>query len=178
MGGLGSDGTVAFATGDEGKPIAPGKSKSGLTLISPAPPTIREIQVRPTWAYVPAEGDDELDPDDMDALQRIRDSITYHGFTLGPSNTATEGEQYWTRFDKDWQHALDLGWVPNSTLAKHLTAQLKTARSAFASGNAIAARSALHSLRDMVGRAGREQIRAEARALIVYNVPGLLKTID
>lgn len=178
MGALGHDGMVAFATGDEGAPVAPGHTKSGLKLISPAPPTIRKIEMHPTWAYVPAEGDQELDPDDMDALQKIRDSITCNGFTLGPSNTATEGKQYWDRLHKDWQHAIELGWVPDSMFAQQLTEQFGAARSAFVSGNADKARAALHKLDAMVRQAGRQQLRPEARALIVFNLPGLLKTLD
>lgn len=155
--------------------LSPGNTVEGLTLITSFPPSIRIIKAIPSivqWDLYP-------DADDTEEVKRQRDdfilSLDFVDFTLGPSPELPGGIAHWNKFRNDLAYAIELGWIPDATLADIMVGQLNSAREALDANDGSLAKTRLQTLVEQAVGAVDSQLRNEARALITLNAQSLVR---
>lgn len=172
-GGLGVRGFALFAALDPTKVVAPGQTKSGFSLISLGPPTIRQIEFLPSWVFL-VQDHDTIAPEDEQQADMVRTSLVLTAQTLGPSAVFPGSFAQWNQLRDDLNRAISLGWISDPVLAATLVAQLAAARQALDASDGTTAKSLLQTLLDTLNQASSSQIRPEANALVLLNVQALI----
>lgn len=171
-GSLSRDGYAAFDSGTHATNVLPGATMSGLKLISPGVPIIRDMIVEPFWVPV-FEGE----PDKSAAAKagKVERAIRVHLKTLGPSGT---GALNWSSLDAELAQAVQLGWIPDAALAQQIQAQLDAANAAAVQQqDGTTAKQQLGALLQVLAAASADRIRTEARDLVRLNAEALIRVI-
>jgi hypothetical protein len=195
--GIGYDeegkGFVSFGILDEDE-IKPGSSVSGLILTSYGIPTIRDFEAMPAYiateedAMSFAENEKEYASNTWEVLNRLYESITFSGKTVGP--TAPPRELDPAGFIEslvDMKHeAYSLGWITDKGIEQSLDVKLDGALKKLRAGNVKAAGNILRAFINEVEAQGCEtyedcpkgkHLRPEAYALLKYNAQYLLDNL-
>ena len=173
-GGLRRDGTASFSTSGPAVHILPGQTLSGFALLGPGMPMIRKMQVHPKWTYVVPDVH-VTDDDEEVAASKVKKAIVFHTFTLGPSPHTPGTVAHWDQLRDDLNQAIQLGWIPDATLAKTLVTQLTSARQALDAQKAAEARTRLQTLIQTITRSTPTQRRREAFDLVLLNAQRLVE---
>ena len=139
-------------------------------VISGGMPTMRKMQVKPFWIFT-SPGD--ATPEEEQAAIEIEKSIIFHAFTLGPSAHTPGTFAHWDQVRDDLTHAIQLGWIPDATLANNLVSQLGSAREAFNATDGTLAKSQLDILIQTITQSTSAQRRREVADLILLNAQRL-----
>jgi hypothetical protein len=171
VGSLGASGVAGFDSGDTPN-ILPGETRGGFDLISYGLPTIRQIELEPWWIYV--EDEDPTEEEDQRA-RKIEESLPFKTKTLGPSAVSPGSYEYWNQLRDDLNQAIQLGWIPDTTLANTLVAQLSSARQTLDTNDGTLAKSRLQILLNTLTQSTQAQRRQEAYDLTFLNVQKLIE---
>lgn len=171
-GALSRDGYAAFWASDNTHMVAPGAHLTGLKLVSPGVPVIREMIVEPYWVPV---FNGEPDKSVAAKAGQVERAIRVHLHTLGPAGTAALS---WSAFESEVAEAAKLGWIPDANLAQQIQAQLDAANAtAVQQRDGTAAKQKLRDLIQIVAGASPDAIRTEARDLIRLNAEALIRVV-
>lgn len=111
--------------------IAPGQTLSGFNMVSYGSPTIRALTIQPDWALDlgPTGGE----PTDAQAIQasQIEQSLKLTVYVLGPSVYNVDIGTLLSQLAKDIATAVQLGWIPDATLAAQIQSQLQSAQTLY-----------------------------------------------
>ena len=171
-GGLRLDGFAGFSTLTKAARILPGMGLGGFELISRGMPTILEMQIKPFWLFT-SPGDPT--PEEIEQATEIEASIILHTVTLGPSALTPGTFAHWDRLREDLNQAIQLGWIPDVSLANALVSQLASAREALDSEDGTLAKARLQTLIDTISQSTPAQRRPEVEALIRLNAEQLIE---
>lgn len=173
-GGVGRNGFARFSTRTGTARIQPGETKDGFELISVSIPSIRDAVVKPAWVLVvEKEASQEL----KQLAGEVRGRINVITQTLGPSEVSGFGTyEHWNRLAEDIARAVEIGWIPDSALAKEISDGLAAARAALDAKDGTLAKQFLEPLLDLMASSTESQRRREARDLIVLNVQSLIES--
>lgn len=176
--GLGANGFAAFSSGDPltvgSDMIVPGQTKSGFALISPGVPTIRQIEFIPHWVFL-VESEDTVTPEEARQARAVKESLRFRTMTLGPSAVQPGAYEHWDQLRNDLNQAIQLGWIPDATLATTLVNQLAEARQALDAIDGTLAKTRLQTLLQTVTQSAPAQRRPEVHDLIVLNTQRLIE---
>lgn len=172
-GGLTEGGHASFSSPNNVPNIKPGNSLSGFELISRGVPSIRKIQLIPNWVLV-LESEDDYTPEIGAASDKIKDNMVFETITLGPSGFAPGTFAHWSQFRDDLTLIIQLGWVPDNTLANKLTTQLAAARQAADAQNVTLATTGLKQLINTISASTSTQRIQEVYDLVRLNAENLL----
>lgn len=169
-GGLRRDGFASFGSRARPDRIKPGVTLGGFELISGGMPTIRKMEVEPFWIFT-SPGD--ATPEEEQAAIAIEKSIVFHTLTLGPSAHAPGTFAHWDQVRDDLNQAIQLGWIPDVTLANNLVSRLASAREAFNATDGTLAKSRLDILIQTITTSTPAQRRREVLDLVLLNAQRL-----
>lgn len=171
-GALSRDGYASFESRTHASEVHPGHQITGLKLISPGVPVIREMIVVPFWVPV---FDGEPDKAEEAKAGRVLQAIRVHLQTLGPAGT---GALSWSAFEAEVAQAVKLGWIPDTSLAQTIQDRLNAANAAAVQDHdGTAAKTKLRALLDTLAGASSDQIHTEARDLVRLNAEALIGII-
>ncbi|MGH7259795.1 MAG: hypothetical protein ACREI9_03820 [Nitrospiraceae bacterium] len=171
-GGLMRNGFASFSSSGLAVRILPGQTLTGFALIGPGMPTIRKMKVRPFWTYVVPDVH-VTDPVEEAAAAQVEEDIIFHTFTLGPSAHTPGTFAHWDQLRDDLNQAIQLGWIPDATLANTLVAQLASARQALDAQDGTLAKSRLQTLIQTITQSTTVQRRREVFDLVLLNAQRL-----
>lgn len=171
-GGLTKTGLVQFWSLDGTPNVGPGGSISGLILRSRGLPTIRTTEAVPFWNLV-LNSEDDSTPAIEQESEQIRQSIVFRARTLGPSGVTAGSFGHWEQLQDDLNQAIQLGWIPDLTLANALVAQLTSARQAAEAHDGTLAKTRLNTLMQTISSSTPLQRREEVAALVLLNAQAL-----
>lgn len=154
--------------------ILPGQTLSGFALIGPGMPMIRKIEVSPKWTYVVPDVH-VTDPQEEMAAAQVKESIIFHTFTLGPSAHTPGTFAHWDQVRDDLNQAIQLGWIPDQTLASTLVTQLASARQALDAQDGTLAKTRLQTLIQTITQSTPAQRRREVFDLVLLNAQRLVE---
>lgn len=175
-GGFSRAGSAMFTSGNYIPNILPGSSLNGFAIISPGLPTLRTIYLIPDWVLVV---DGEATQEEKAEAATVESSIKYQTYTLGPSGAAPGSYTHWNQLRDDLDRAIQLGWVPDVTLAQTLKTQLADARTALDADNGTLAKTRLQTLLNTLAQATPNQRRQEVDDLLRLNAQSLIaRTAD
>lgn len=172
-GGLTQGGRASFSTATGTPHIKPGNSLGGFELISGGVPTIRNVQLVPKWVLV-LESEDDYTPEIGAASDKIERDMVFETLTLGPSGITPGSFAHWSQLRDDLARAIQLGGVPDATLANKLTTQLATARQAAEAQNATLAETGLKQVINTIKASNSTQRMQEVYDLVLLNAENLL----
>ncbi|MHB8535275.1 MAG: CARDB domain-containing protein [Sulfuricaulis sp.] len=167
-GPAGWEGGSMSITGEAGW-IAPDNvnTVTGLALTAGFPPGIRRISIQPHADFAITDvNEDSSDPAIHAAEKAYFDSITYTTWTLGPIGPSGSVHGNWDQFRDTLNKAMQIGWVPDKTLAHNLVTQLAKARSDFEAGHDSPAKNDLRTLITTMAAATDSQRRPEVADLV------------
>lgn len=173
-GGLGVDGFASFTTRTGTPRITPGSSLGGFEVISPGLPSIRKVQIVPFWVFL-VDNFENVTPEQEAAARGVEQSIIFHTFTLGPFAVAPGTFGHWDQLRADLNQAIQLGWIPDQTLANTLVTQLASARQALDAGDGTLTKSRLQALIQSANQSTPAQRRVEVVNLVVLNAQRLIE---
>ena len=173
-GGLRRDGTASFSTSGPDFHILPGQALSGIALLGPGMPMIRNMEVHPKWTYVVPDVH-VIDPEEEVAAGQVKQNITFHTFTLGPSGHTPGTFAHWDQVRDDLNQAIQLGWISDQALANALVSQLAAARQALDDQKGTDAKTGLRALIQTITASTPDQRRREAFDLIFLNTQRLIE---
>ena len=173
-GGLRRDGTASFSTSGPDFHILPGQALSGIALLGPGMPMIRNMEVHPKWTYVVPDVH-VIDPEEEAAAGQVKQNITFHTFTLGPSGHTPGTFAHWDQVRDDLNQAIQLGWISDQALANALVSQLAAARQALDDQKGTDAKTGLRALIQTITASTPDQRRREAFDLIFLNTQRLIE---
>ena len=155
--------------------ISPGTSVSGFSINSVHPPSLREVIFIGRWVYVGNE-EDSRNPAIQAQVSQAMDSITVKRVTLGPSPIREFGTvQHWSIFVDDLSEMIALGWIPSATLATELEQVVGDAKQQVDDDMPSAAKTLINDLVPSLFAAAEEDIRQEARNLLLANISLLVE---
>ena len=131
-GSLTVNGTGGFVATNTTSLIVPGQTIGNFNLLSHGVPMLRVMQVIPDWD-LDTENDEATENEAVQAAQ-IKQSLINNVYVLGPSATPYDDYDQFDVFDqlqKDVATAVQIGWIPDPSLAQLLPAELQSARSLF-----------------------------------------------
>src|SRR2546430_1070983 len=173
-GGVRRDGTASFSTSGPDFHILPGQALSGIALLGPGMPMIRKMEVHPKWTYVVPDVH-VIDPEEEAAAGQVKQNITFHTFTLGPSGHTPGTFAHWDQVRDDLNQAIQLGWISDQALANALVSQLAAARQALDDQKGTDAKTGLRALIQTITASTPDQRRREAFDLIFLNTQRLIE---
>src|SRR5438093_2005683 len=173
-GGLRRDGTASFSTSGPDFHILPGQALSGIALLGPGMPMIRNMEVHPKWTYVVPDVH-VIDPEEEAAAGQVKQNITFHTFTLGPSGHTPGTFAHWDQVRDDLNQAIQLGWISDQALANALVSQLAAARQELDDQKGTDAKIGLNTLIQTITASTPDQRRREAFDLIFLNTQRLIE---
>jgi hypothetical protein len=171
-GGLSRAGFATFGSGSKTDRIAPGQTLAGFQVISRGMPTIRQMLLHPNWV-LKVEG--EATKEEQIAGAEVERSIIFHTFTLGPSPHTPGTFGHWDQLRDDLNQAIQLGWIPDQTLATALVTQLASARQALDAGDGTLAKTRLDTLIQTITQSTPAQRRREVFDLVLLNTQRLIE---
>lgn len=171
-GGLTVAGLASFSSGSPPVRMQPGQTLTGFELISGGMPTIRKMQIAPFWVFL-VDSFETITPEQKSAAKDIERAIIFHIVTLGPSALTPGSFGHWDQLRDDLNQAIQLGWIPDQTLATALVTQLASARQALDAGDGTLAKSRLATLIQTISQSTPAQRRPEAFALVLLNAQRL-----
>jgi hypothetical protein len=141
-------------------------SVSGLTITAGFPPVIRTMAVQPRARFYLDTDGEEGDPAIAALEKAYYAGLTYTTWTLGPGSPT--GSQYgdWDVFRDNLNKAIQIGWIPDTTLANNLVTQLAKARTDFEAGHDTAAKQDLNALLVTIAASTDSQRRSEVADLV------------
>jgi len=172
-GGIGARGFALFGALQVKNVLAPGQKMSGLALISPGLPTVRQMECIPHWVFV-VEDHDKVTPEEEKRARAVEDSLNSKVATLGPSAIKTGSSAHWDQIRDDLNRAIQLKWITDPALGIRLVNQLASARQAKDVSDSASTKARLQLLMDSAAQAAPGQIRQEARDLILLNAQALI----
>ena len=175
-GGLGVDGQAAFSSRTGTPNIAPGTSLGGFELISRGMPTIRKMQVVPFWVFL-VDNVEAVAPEQEAQAREVEKAIIFHTFSLGTSAHTPGTFAHWDQVRDDLNQAIQLGWVPDHTLATALVTQLASARQALDATDGTLAKTRLQTLIQTVTQSTPAQRRREIFDLMFLNTQRLAQNL-
>ncbi|MBY0247959.1 MAG: hypothetical protein K2Q17_09845 [Nitrospiraceae bacterium] len=171
-GGLTKTGLAQFWSLDDTPNVGPGGSISGLILRSRGLPTLKTTEAVPFWNLVlNSEGDST--PEIEQASEQIRQTIVFRARTLGPSGVTAGTFGHWEQLQDDLNQTIQLGWIPDLTLANALVTQLASARQAVEAQDGTLAKTRLNTLIQTISSSTPAQRREEVAALVLLNAQAL-----
>jgi len=173
-GGLMRAGFASFGSSGPTVRILPGQTLSGFAVIGPGMPTIRKIDVLPFWTYVVPDVH-VTDPVEEAAAAQVEEAIIFHTFTLGPSAHTPGTFAHWDQVRDDLTQAIQLGWIPDQTLANNLVTQLASARQALDTQDGTLAKTRLQTLIQTITQSTPAQRRREVFDLVLLNAQRLIE---
>ncbi|MBX3326454.1 MAG: CARDB domain-containing protein [Nitrospira sp.] len=171
-GGLSKTGLAHFWSRNGTPNVAPGSSISGLVLRSRGLPTIKATEAHPFWRLV-TNSEEEETPALEEAANQVSQSIIFRALTLGPSGVTAGSFGHWEQLRDDINTAIQLGWVPDVTLANALVTQLASARQALDAQDGTLAKTRLNTVIQTISSSSPTQRRAEVEALVFLNAQAL-----
>ncbi|MGH7259797.1 MAG: CARDB domain-containing protein [Nitrospiraceae bacterium] len=174
-GGLMRNGFASFSSSGPAVRILPGQTLTGFALIGPGMPTIRKMEVLPFWTYVVPDVHVTNDDEEVAAAQ-VEEDIIFHTFTLGPSAHTPGTFAHWDQVRDDLNQAIQLGWIPDATLANALVTQLASARQALDAQDGTLAKTRLQTLIQTINQSTPAQRRPEVAGLVVLNAQRLVQS--
>ena len=165
---------LAIANGSGlGGEIPPGFTQNNIILLSPAPPTIREVTLVPDWVYVSLNPAGISDAEAEEA-RLASDSVRYKTKTVGPSSVRLGTWAHWNQLSKDLDEAITLGWIFDTTLGETLKQQLVDAGIELEAKRRNNTKDILRLMLDTLAQSGADQINQQSRDLIKINVSVLI----
>ncbi len=173
-GGLMRAGFASFGSSAPAVRILPGQTLSGFALLGPGMPAIRKMKVRPFWTFVVPDLEG-VDIKEQIAAAKVEQSITFHTVTLGPSAHIPGTFAHWDQLRDDLNQAIQLGWIPDQTLANALVTQLASARQALDAQDGTLAKSRLQTLFQTVTQSTPARRRREVFDLVLLNAQRMVE---
>lgn len=171
-GGLTKTGLAQFWSLDGTPNVGPGGSISGLIIQSRGLPTLTTTEAIPYWNLV-LNSEDDSTPAIEQESQQIRQSIVFRARTLGPSGVTAGSFGHWEQLQDDLNQVIQLGWIPDLTLANALVNQLGSARQAAETHDGTLAKTHLNTLMQTISSSTSAQRREEVAALVLFNAEAL-----
>jgi hypothetical protein len=158
--------------------IQPGQTQSGFNMVSYGSPTIRAMTFEPEWILDLGPGADE--PTDAQQLQaaQIEQSLKRTIYVLGPSVYNVDIGTLLNQLAKDLATAVQLGWLPNATLAAQIQSQLQAAQTLYGSEGADYNTSvALKAVLSTVTSAAPGKLTTDGSNLLQFSLSQILKQV-
>lgn len=132
----------------------------------------------PDWELVVEDHDAVTDQDLADA-GAAEAEMRFRTYTLGPSGVAPGSYTHWNQLRDNLDRAIQLGWVPDASLAQTLKTQLADARAALDADNGTLAKMRLQTLLNTLAQTNSGQRRQEVDDLLRLNAQSLIaRTAD
>ncbi len=176
-GGLAYIGAASFSSSAKAYDVKPGQTLAGFEVFSRGVPTLRNMDLVPSWVLL-VDSEDDVTHDDRQAAGQVERDIRFHTVTLGPSGVRPGDIEHWNQVRDDLARTVQLGWITDLALATTLTDQLAAARSAVDAQIPSSARARLNDLLAAINAIRTGQCRAEVQALMRFNAEQLLVNLD
>ena len=177
-GGLSKTGLAHFWSRSGTPNVTPGGTISGLVLRSRGLPTIKTTEAHPFWRLI-TNSEEEATPALEEAANQVSESIVFRARTLGPSGVTAGTFGHWEQLQSDLNQAIQLGWIPDLTLANALVTQFASARQAVENSDGTLAKTRLNTLIQTISSSTPAQRREEVAALVLLNAQALRdNTVD
>ncbi len=134
-GGIDRAGFANFSSGTGAPRILPGEKKDGFVLISYQLPTIREVEMSPSWILAV---DGEASHAEAVEAETIRRQLKFKAYVIGPEFADVSSFAHWDRLKLYIEKSVEYNWIPGATLAQTLSDQLTEARTALLTSSAEA----------------------------------------